>query len=260
MLNILSKIGKPCCTRILLLGQFAIFFLRILLRKPKLLRILPIFLTEMHVLGTLSLLIMLLSSVFVGMVIGIQAYHTLQKFGALSELGPLLALSVVRELGPVMSGLLFAGRVGTALTAEIGLMKATEQLDSLEMMGVDTYSLVVYPRFMAGIIVLPLLSIIFAAFAIYGGYFIAVYLFGLDAGSFWANMQSQVDFRTDIMSSIIKSAVFAILILWIALFQGINAEPTAEGISYATTRTVVQASVAIFAADLLLTTMMIGDW
>ena len=194
------------------------------------------------------------------MVVGLQGYNTLEKFGASSELGQLLALSIVRELGPVISALLFAGRAGSALTAEIGLMKATEQLASMDMMGVDPLGRIIYPRFLAGIISLPLLSLIFSAVAVYGGYFIGVKWLGVDGGSFWSNMQAAVNFQNDVLSGIIKSVVFAFVVIWIAVFQGFTCIPTAEGISQATTRTVVYASLAVLGFDFLLTAMMIGAW
>ena len=194
------------------------------------------------------------------MVVGLQGYNTLEKFGASSQLGQLLALSIARELGPVISALLFAGRAGSALTAEIGLMKATEQLASMDMMGVDPLGRIIYPRFLAGVISLPLLSLIFSAVAVYGGYFIGVQWLGVDAGSFWSNMQASVNFHIDVLSGIIKSIVFAFVVIWIAVFQGFTCIPTAEGISQATTRTVVYSSLAVLGFDFLLTAMMIGGW
>ncbi len=160
----------------------------------------------------------------------------------------------------MISALLFAGRAGSALTAEIGLMKATEQLSSMDMMGVDPLGRVVYPRFVAGFIALPILALIFSAVAIYGGYFIGVYWLGVDAGSFWSNMQAAVNFRIDILSGIIKSLVFAFVVTWISVYQGFECVPTAEGISHATTKTVVYSSLAVLGLDFLLTAMMIGDW
>ena len=215
---------------------------------------------QIHFVGVLSCLIIVVSALFIGMVVGLQGYNTLQKFGASSQLGQLLALSISRELGPVISALLFAGRAGSALTAEIGLMKATEQLSSMDMMGVDPLGRVIYPRFIAGFITLPVLALIFSAVAILGGYFIGVHWLGVDAGSFWSNMQSAVNFRIDVLSGIIKSLVFAFVVTWIAVFQGFECVPTAEGISQATTKTVVYSSLAVLGLDFLLTAMMIGDW
>ena len=210
--------------------------------------------------GVLSVLVVVVAGLFIGMVVGLQGYHTLQKFGANTQVGQLLALSITRELGPVLSALLFAGRAGSALTAEIGLMKATEQLASMDMMGVDPMRRIVYPRFWAGMISLPLLGLLFATVAIYGGYWVTVQWLNVDAGSFWSNMQAAVDFRLDVLSGVIKSVVFAFLVIWIALYQGFECNPTAEGISKATTRSVVYGSLAILGSDFILTAMMIGGW
>jgi phospholipid/cholesterol/gamma-HCH transport system permease protein len=190
----------------------------------------------------------------------LQGFHTLQKFGAGQELGQLLALSVVRELGPVVSALLFAGRAGTALTAEIGLMQATEQIASMEMMAVDPLWRIVAPRFWAGLISLPLLSIIFSAVAIGGGYVVGVDWLGIDAGSFWSNMQDAVDFRADVVNGIIKSVVFAWVCVWVAVFQGYYTKPTAAGISQATTKTVVFSSLLVLGLDFILTAIMLEVW
>ena len=215
---------------------------------------------QLYSVGVMSFLIITISGLFVGMVLGLQGYYTLSDFGAEETLGVMVAASLVRELGPVVSALLFAGRAGSALTAEIGLMKTTEQLASMDMMGVDPLGRIIYPRFIAGMIALPMLSLIFAVVAIFGGYFIGVQWLGIDAGSFWSNMQAAVDFRIDVLSGIIKSVVFAFVVIWIALFQGFMCVPTAEGISQATTRTVVYSSLAVLGFDFLLTAMMIGGW
>jgi phospholipid/cholesterol/gamma-HCH transport system permease protein len=260
MLNTLAHIGSKSLTSIQMVGQSGFFLLRVLLRKPDLKRLWPSLLTQLYYIGVLSCLIIIVSGLFIGGVVGLQGYNTLEKFGAGSQLGQLLALSIVRELGPVISALLFAGRAGSALTAEIGLMKATEQIDSMDMMGVDPMGRVIYPRFLAGIISLPVLSLIFSAVAIYGGYFIGVDWLGVDAGSFWSNMQSAVHFEKDVLSGIIKSVVFAFIVIWISVYQGYSCEPTAEGISRATTRTVVYSSLAVLGFDFLLTAMMIGGW
>jgi phospholipid/cholesterol/gamma-HCH transport system permease protein len=247
-------------TRILQdLGSSGLFLFVMLFRRPdnKLLFSLRY---QIHFVGVLSCMIIVVSALFIGMVVGLQGYNTLQKFGASSQLGQLLALSISRELGPVISALLFAGRAGSALTAEIGLMKATEQLSSMDMMGVDPLGRVIYPRFVAGLITLPVLALIFSAVAIWGGYFIGVHWLGVDAGSFWSNMQAAVNFRIDILSGIIKSLVFAFVVTWISVFQGFECVPTAEGISHATTKTVVYSSLAVLGLDFLLTAMMIGDW
>jgi len=260
MLELIVRLGNRGTRVLQNLGSSGLFLFVMLFRKPDVPRLWPLLRHQIYFVGVLSCLIITVSALFIGMVVGLQGYHTLQKFGAASQLGQLLALSIARELGPVISALLFAGRAGSALTAEIGLMKATEQLSSMDMMGVDPLGRVIYPRFIAGFITLPVLTLIFSAVAIYGGYFVGVYWLGVDAGSFWSNMQSAVDFRIDVLSGIIKSLVFAFVVTWISVFQGFECVPTAEGISQATTKTVVYASLSVLGLDFLLTAMMIGDW
>jgi phospholipid/cholesterol/gamma-HCH transport system permease protein len=204
----------------------------------------------------LSLVIILVSGLFVGMVLGLQGYDTLVRYGSSDALGVLVALSLVRELGPVVAGLLFASRAGSAITAEIGLMKATEQLSAMEMMAVDPVARVVAPRFWAGVLSMPLLAALFSAMGVFGGYLVGVRLIGVDEGSFWSQMQAAVDFRQDILNGIIKSFVFGVAVTWIAVFEGYDAPPTAEGVSGATTRTVVTSSLAILALDFVLTALM----
>ena len=211
---------------------------------------------ELYFTGVLSLIIILVSGLFVGMVLGLQGYHTLQTYGSEAALGVLVALSLVRELGPVVAALLFASRAGSAMTAEIGLMKATEQLAAMEMMAVDPISRVIAPRFWAGVISMPLLAALFSAMGIFGGYLVGVVMIGVDEGSFWSQMQAAVDFRNDILNGVIKSVVFGVAVTWIALFEGYDAPPTAEGVSGATTRTVVTSSLAILGLDFLLTSFM----
>lgn len=241
-------------------GRTGLFLFCLMMRKPNLKQISLDVWRQLYHIGVLSCLIIIVSGVFIGMVVGLQGYHTLDHFGVTTQLGQLLALSITRELGPVITALLFAGRAGSALTAEIGLMKATEQLASMDMMGVDPLSRVVYPRFLAGFFALPILSLIFSVVAIYGGYLVGVLWMGVDAGSFWSNMQAAVNFKTDICGGIIKSIVFAILVVWVALYQGVSCEPTPEGISEATTRSVVFASLSVLGFDFLLTAFMIGEW
>ena len=219
-------------------------------------RRLRLLIRELYFTGVLSLIIVLVSGLFVGMVLGLQGYHTLQTYGSESALGVLVALSLVRELGPVVAALLFASRAGSAMTAEIGLMKATEQLAAMEMMAVDPIARVVAPRFWAGVISMPLLAALFSAMGIFGGYLVGVVLIGVDEGSFWSQMQAAVDFRNDIMNGVIKSFVFGVAVTWISLFEGYDATPTAEGVSGATTRTVVTSSLAILGLDFLLTSFM----
>ena len=241
-------------------GVAGYFLWRLLWRKPNFQKVGLSVWRQLYSVGVLSGLVIIVSGLFIGMVVGLQGHHTLQKFGAASQLGQLLALSIARELGPVVSALLFAGRAGSALTAEIGLMKSTEQLASMDMMGVDPLARIVYPRFLAGLIALPVLSLIFSAVAVYGGYLVGVERLGVDAGSFWSNMQSAVDFRLDVLSGIIKSMVFAFLVSWVAVYQGFSCTPTAAGISQATTRSVVHASLLVLGFDFLLTALMIGGW
>jgi phospholipid/cholesterol/gamma-HCH transport system permease protein len=211
---------------------------------------------EIYFSGVLSLIIIIVSGLFVGMVLGLQGYETLQKYGSSEAVGTLVALSLTRELGPVVSALLFASRAGSAITAEIGLMKATEQISAMEMMAVDPIARVIGPRFWGGVISMPLLAALFSTLGVYGAYLVGVKLIGLDAGAFWGNMQAGVDFREDVVNGIIKSVVFGLIVSLIAVFEGYDAAPTAEGVSSATTRTVVGSSLSILAADFVLTVFM----
>jgi phospholipid/cholesterol/gamma-HCH transport system permease protein len=209
--------------------------------------------------GVHSVLIILISGLFVGMVLGLQGYNTLVDFGAEESLGVLVALSLVRELGPVVSALLFAGRAGSALTAEIGLMKSTEQLSGMEMMAVDPVRRVLAPRFLAGFISMPLLAAIFSAVGVFGGFLVGHGLLGVDDGAFWSQMQSKTDWYEDVLNGVIKSIVFGFVVTWIALFEGYDATPTSEGVGRATTRTVVHSAFAILGLDFVLTALMFGD-
>lgn len=211
---------------------------------------------EVYYTGVLSLIIILVSGLFVGMVLGFQGYQTLTTYGSESALGVLVALSLVRELGPVVSALLFASRAGSAVTAEIGLMKATEQLAAMEMMAVDPIARVMAPRFWAGVISMPLLAAMFSAMGVFGGYLVGVVLIGVDQGTFWSQMQAAVDVREDVLNGVIKSCVFGVAISWIAVFEGYDAPPTAEGVSGATTRTVVTSSLAVLGLDFIMTAFM----
>ena len=211
---------------------------------------------EIYFAGVLSLVIILVSGLFVGMVLGLQGYDTLARYGSAEALGVLVSLSLVRELGPVVAGLLFASRAGSAITAEIGLMKATEQLSAMEMMAVDPIARVVAPRFWGGVLSMPLLAALFSAMGVFGGYLVGVRLIGVDEGSFWSQMQAAVDFREDVLNGVIKSLVFGVAVTWIAVYEGYDAPPTAEGVSGATTRTVVTSSLAILALDFVLTALM----
>jgi phospholipid/cholesterol/gamma-HCH transport system permease protein len=211
---------------------------------------------QIYFIGVLSLLIISVSGLFVGMVLGLQGYNTLVGFGAADHLGVVVALSLVRELGPVVAALLYAGRAGSALTAEIGIMKATEQLSAMEMMAVDPLHRIVAPRFVAGMIAMPLLAAIFSAVGVWGGWFVGVGLLGVDDGAYWSQIQTAVSFREDVVNGFIKSFVFGVAVTWIAVFEGYDAIPTSEGISRATTRTVVHASLAILGLDFMLTALM----
>lgn len=242
------------------LGTSGLFLLRVLMRRTEISKDFPLLVEQIYFVGVLSVIIIIVSGLFIGMVVALQGYNTLQRFGAQAQLGQLVALSVVRELGPVVSALLFIGRACSALTAEIGLMQATEQLASMEMMAVDPLRRVIFPRLWAGFIVVPILAIIFNAVAIYGAYLLGVLWLGIDSGTFWSNMQASVDFRIDVVNGIIKSIVFGFVAVWIAVYQGYYATPTAEGISRAATRTVVYASVLILGLDFVLTAMMLEAW
>jgi phospholipid/cholesterol/gamma-HCH transport system permease protein len=207
----------------------------------------------------LTALIITVSGLFVGMVLGLQGYYILSQFGAEQTLGVMVAASLVRELGPVVTALLFAGRAGSALTAEIGLMKATEQLSGLEMMAVDPIKRILTPRFMAGVLSMPMLAALFSALGVMGGYFVGVGLLGVDDGAYWSQMQAKIDLYEDVYNGVVKSLVFGVVCTWIALFQGYNAIPTSAGVSRATTRTVVNSSLAILGLDFVLTALMFGD-
>lgn len=256
----ITQLGRNGIRLMQQFGRAGIFLGRLLCRLPRIVRTFPMIISQIVNVGVRSLSIIGLSALFIGMVVALQGYSTLVKFGADIQLGQLLALSILRELAPVVTALLFAGRAGSALTAEIGLMKTTEQLNSLEMMGVDPVWRVAYPRFWAALISLPLLTTIFAAIAIWGGYIVGIYWLGLDAGSFWSNMQSAVDFRSDVIAGLSKSLVFGVLVAWIAIYHGYASTPTAEGIGQATTRSVVHASLAILCFDFVLTSFMLGAW
>ncbi len=239
-------------------GRAGLLLIASLFRIPRLVD-LKLTYQQLHHIGVQSLLIIIVSGFFIGMVLGLQGYTTLIKFGAAESLGPLVALSLVRELGPVVAALLFAGRAGSALTAEIGLMKATEQLSSMEMMAVNPLHRVIAPRFMAGIIAMPLLAAIFSAVAILGGHLVGVEWLGVDAGGYWSTMQATVDWQEDILNGVIKSTVFGFFITWIAVFRGYDTIPTSEGISRSTTQTVVHSSLAVLALDFVLTALMFGE-
>jgi phospholipid/cholesterol/gamma-HCH transport system permease protein len=260
MMTYIQALGRKGIDGLREYGKAGILLSRVIFSPPQFRKSFPLLLQQLYAEGVLSLLIVVVSGLFIGMVVALQGYHTLVKFGASQELGPLVALSVARELGPVITALLFAGRAGSALTAEIGLMKATEQLSSMEMMAVDPVKRVISPRLWGGFISLPLLTIIFDVVAIFGAYLVGVKWLGLDAGAFWSNMQSSVEFHADIVNGLIKSVVFGLIVTWIAVYQGYDAEPTSAGIATATTRSVVYSSLAVLGLDFVLTAMMIGGW
>ncbi len=237
-------------------GRAGIFLARTLAGFAWILRRFGLVIQQVFSVGVRTLVIIVVSGLFVGMVLGLQGYNTLVDFGAETSLGLLVALTLTRELGPVLTALLFAGRAGSALTAEIGLMKATEQLAAMEMMAVDPINRVVAPRFLAGFIAMPLLAALFTAVGVYGGYLVGVSLLGVDAGVYWSGMQEGVDLYEDIFNGVIKSLVFGFVVTWIAVFEGYDAVPTSEGVSRATTRTVVNASLSVLALDFILTSLM----
>jgi len=256
LLNAVRRLGHRVVDMLWRMGVSTRFFLLLLLHSGQCFRRFHLIIREIFSTGVLSLIIILVSGLFVGMVLGLQGYETLQTYGAEEALGVLVALSLVRELGPVVAALLFASRAGSAITAEIGLMKATEQLAAMEMMAVNPISRVVAPRFWGGVISMPLLAALFSAMGILGGWLVGVVLIGVDEGSFWSQMRAAVDFREDILNGMIKSFVFGVAVTTIALFEGFDAPPTAEGISRATTRTVVTSSLAILGLDFILTAFM----
>ncbi|WP_404401389.1 lipid asymmetry maintenance ABC transporter permease subunit MlaE [Idiomarina seosinensis] len=254
----IRRLGQTTLNQLASIGYALAMLLSAIIGKPSPRKSFPLFIHQVYVLGVLSLLIIIVSGLFIGMVLGLQGYTILVDYGAEQSLGPMVALSLLRELGPVVTGLLFAGRAGSALTAEIGLMKATEQLSSLEMMAVDPLRRVIAPRFWAGFFSMPLLALIFSAVGIYGGFLVGSGWLGVDEGAFWSVMQSSVDWYDDLLNGIIKSIVFAFVVTWIALYKGYRATPTSAGISSATTSTVVTASLAILGLDFILTALMFG--
>lgn len=256
LVDYISRLGQRGIRTLTSLGRAGIMLYQALIGKPEPRKHFPLLLQQLYVVGVESVLIILVSGLFIGMVLGFQGYRVLVDFGAEASLGPLVALSLLRELGPVVSALLFAGRAGSALTAEIGLMKATEQLSSLEMMAVDPLRRIISPRFWAGAISLPLLALMFCSIGIIGGKLVGVDWQGADEGGFWSAMQAAVDWQEDIVQGIIKSVVFALVVTWVALFNGYDCLPTAAGISQATTRTVVHASLLVLGFDFVMTAVM----
>ncbi len=260
MINWIEKLGQNgilFCERV---GNSGLFLLRTIIRQPRIVKLFPLIVEQLYAVGVLSFTIIALSSLFIGMVLALQGYNILERFGAVEQLGQLVALSVVRELGPVIGGLLFVGRAGSALTAEIGLMQTTEQLASMEMMAVDPLWRVIAPRFWAGVISMPILIAIFCIVAVFGSYLVGVEWLGVDAGQFWSNMQASVQFSGDVVNGIMKGLIFGVVATWIAVYQGYYTVPTAAGIGRATTKTVVYGSLAILGLDFILTSFMLGGW
>jgi phospholipid/cholesterol/gamma-HCH transport system permease protein len=258
-LQALTALGRRGIETSASFGRSGLMLFHALIGRPEPHKQWPLLIKQLYSVGVQSLLIIMVSGLFIGMVLGLQGYLVLTTYSAETSLGMMVALSLLRELGPVVTALLFAGRAGSALTAEIGLMRTTEQLSSLEMMAVDPLRRIVAPRFWAGVISMPLLTIIFVAVGIWGGSVVGVDWKGIDSGFFWSAMQVAVEWHKDIFNCLIKSLVFAITVSWIAIFNGYDAVPTSEGISRATTRTVVHSSLAVLGLDFVLTALMFGN-
>jgi phospholipid/cholesterol/gamma-HCH transport system permease protein len=260
MMDAIARLGKNTLAFLASFGRASQFLLGVLAGVPKPSVGLPLLLKQIYSVGVLSLVIVVVSGLFIGMVLGLQGYTILSDFGSESAIGQLIALTLVRELGPVVTALLFAGRAGSALTAEIGLMKATEQLSSMEMMGVDPLRRVIAPRLWAGFLSMPVLALVFSMVGVLGGMLVGVEWLGVFEGSFWGNMQASVDFRDDVLNGVIKSVVFGFVCAWIAVYQGYDCVPTSAGISSATTKTVVYSSLAVLGLDFILTAVMFGNF
>ena len=258
-MDFIESLGRSTRASFTKLGRATFFLVQVLAGVAEIMPRPRLLLNQMYSVGVLSCLIISASGLFVGMVLGLQGFYILSDFGAEETLGVMVAASLVRELGPVVSALLFAGRAGSALTAEIGLMKATEQLSGMEMMAVDPIRRVISPRLLAGFISMPLLAALFSAIGIIGGQIVGSGLLGVDDGAYWSQMQAKIDFYDDIVNGVIKSLVFGFVTTWIALFEGYDAIPTSEGVSRATTRTVVNSAFSILGLDFILTALMFGD-
>jgi len=258
VVNPIQGIGRKVINSVQRLGRGSLFLMNTILAFPSLLKEFSLLMKQLFSVGVLSMQIIIVSGLTVGMVLGLQGYNTLVDFGAEDSLGQMVALSLVREMGPVLTALLFAGRAGSALTAEIGLMKVTEQLPAMQMMAVDPFKKVVAPRFVAGLISMPLLAAMFSAVGVVGGYIVGVGLLGVDGGAFWSQMSSKVDLYEDILNGVVKSIVFGWVAVWIAVYEGYDATPTIDGVSRATTRTVVHTAFAVLGLDFILTALMFG--
>lgn len=259
MPEFLENLGRHTRHIFAKLGRASFFLLHTLTGIREILPRPALLIKQMYSVGVLSFLIISISGLFVGMVLGLQGFNILSDFGAEESLGVMVAASLVRELGPVVSALLFAGRAGSALTAEIGLMKATEQLSGMEMMAVDPINRIISPRFLASFLSMPLLAALFSTIGVLGGHLVGVGMLGVDDGAFWSQMQNSIDFHEDIINGVIKSIVFGFVVAWIALFEGYDAIPTSEGVSRATTRTVVNSAFSVLGLDFILTALMFGD-
>ena len=251
-----AKLGGFTLRWLRALGHAAFFFVDLLRFTPAALRRFSLVVAQVHAVGNRSLVIILASGLAVGFVLALQMYYALVAYGAAESLGLIVNLALVRELGPVVTALLFAGRAGTSLTAEIGLMKAGEQLAAMELMAIDPRSRVLAPRFIGGVVSMPVLAVLFSAIGVLGAYVVAVLLIGVDSGNFWSIMQSRVDVWRDVGNGVVKSAVFGVICTYVALYQGYETQPTPEGVAYATTRTVVISSLAVLGMDFVLTALM----
>ena len=260
MMRYIEALGEWTLIFMSNLGRSGLFLVVTLTRRLRWARLLPLLANQIFRVGILSLPIILLSGLFIGMVVALQGYNTLIKFGASQQLGQLVALSIVRELGPVVTSLLFAGRAGSALTAEIGLMRTTDQIASMKVMAVDPLWRIIAPRLWAGIIALPILVILFNVISIWGAYLVGVEWLGVDHGAFWGNMQSAVNFKTDIVNGIIKTFIFGVVVVWVSVYQGYFSAPSAAGVSRSTTKSVVYGSLLVLALDFMLTAVMMGGW
>ncbi|MFZ2651480.1 MAG: lipid asymmetry maintenance ABC transporter permease subunit MlaE [Burkholderiaceae bacterium] len=256
MTGLVASLGRVVMDVMYALGHHAYFFSDLLRNLPGAMRRPFLVVAQVHAIGNRSLIIILASGMAVGFVLALQMYYALVKYGAAESLGLVVNLSLVRELGPVVTALLFAGRAGTSLTAEIGLMKAGEQIAAMEMMAIDPKSRVLAPRFLGGIVSMPILAVLFSAVGILGAYIVAVLLIGVDSGNFWSIMQSGVDVQRDVGNGIVKSMVFGVICTFVALYQGYETQATPEGVAHATTRTVVIASLAVLCMDFILTALM----
>nr|WP_239995645.1 lipid asymmetry maintenance ABC transporter permease subunit MlaE [Nitrincola tibetensis] len=259
MIDFMQKLGHRTLSKLAAFGRSGQILFQSVVAKPAPVMMFPLLIKQIYFVGVLSLIIIVVSGLFIGMVLGLQGYTILADYGSEEAVGQMVALSLVRELAPVVTALLFAGRAGSALTAEIGLMKATEQLASLEMIGVDPLRRIIAPRLYAGFICMPLLTMIFAVVGVWGAALVAVDWLGIYSGSYWVNMQQSVDFMSDVVNGLIKAVVFGFVVTWIAVYQGYDCVPTSEGISQATTRTVVYSSLAVLGLDFILTALMFGD-